>query len=114
MLFLLHHDSEMTPLLAGRQARWVGIAPQSCSASREAQAVAWFSVMEIKDKDSATNKGQSAELCPVPALLQLQKETLGKSAPLQLFPRTAFLLRADFVTEVCKALWSPGWAEVHC
>ena len=87
MLFLLHHDCEMTPLLAGRQARWVGIAPQSCSASTEAQPVAWFRITEIKDKGSVTNMGQSAELCPIPALLQLQKATLGKSAPPQLhFP----------------------------
>lgn len=83
MLFLLHHDCEMTPLLVGRRARWAGIT-QSCSAPREAQAVAWFSIMEIKDKDSDINKGQSAELCPIPALLQLQKATLGESAPLQL------------------------------
>lgn len=86
MLFLLHHDCEMTPLLAGRQARWVGIAPQSCSASREAEAVACFSIMEIKDKDSVTNKGQSTELGSIPALLQLQKATLGKSAPQLHFP----------------------------
>lgn len=80
MLFLLHHNCEMTPLLVGRQARWAGIAPQSCSTPREAQAVAWFSIMEIKDKDSDINKRQS----PIPALLQLQKATLGTSAPLQL------------------------------
>lgn len=87
VLYLLHHDSEMTPLRAGRQARWVGIAPQSCSASQEAQAVAWFSIKEIKDKDSVVNKGQSTELCPLPALLQLQRATLGRSVPLQLhFP----------------------------
>lgn len=84
MLFLLHHNCELAPLFAGRQARWVGIAPQSCSLSGEMQAVARFSVMRIKDKDSVTNKGQSTELCPIPALPQLQKATLGKLAPLQL------------------------------
>lgn len=77
----------MTPLLAGRQARWVGITPQSCSSLREVQTIAWFSIMEIKDKGSVVNKGQSRELCPIPALLQLQKATLSTSAPLQMhFP----------------------------
>lgn len=55
--------------------------------SQEAQAVAWFCRKEIKDKDSVVNKGQSTELCLLPALLQLQRATLGRSVPLQLhFP----------------------------
>lgn len=104
----------MTPLLAGRQARWVGIAPQSCSSLREVQAVPWFSIMEIKDKGSVVNKGQSTKLCPFPALLQLQKATLSTSAPPQLpFPGQP-LFCADFVAEVYKVLCSPGRAGVHC
>lgn len=51
MLSLLHHGCEITHLLAGRQARWVGIAPQSCLARGKMQSVAWFSILEIKDKD---------------------------------------------------------------
>lgn len=102
MLYLLHHNSEMTPLLADRQARWVGIASQSCSASQEAQAVAWFSVKEIKD--SVVNKGQSTELCPLPALLQLRRATLGRSVSLQLHfpgqPCSCLLIMTGF--------WFPG------
>lgn len=110
MLYLLHHHSELTPLLAGRHARWVGTAPRSCSASQEVQPVAWFSIKEIKDKDIAVNKGQSTELCPLPALLQLQRATLGRSVPLQL----------HFPGQPCSCLltvtgvWSPGWAGVGC
>lgn len=84
MLFLFHHSHEMTPLLAGRQAGWVGIAPQSCSASREAQAVAWFGVMEMKDKNKCYQEGGKRRAVSYSSSATAAES---KSAPLQLpFP----------------------------
>lgn len=69
--------------------------------------VAWFSTKEIKDKDSVVNKGQSTELCPLPAAAA--ESNLGQiSSSAAAFPRTALLLPAD-CDRVLVSWLGRGW-----